>query len=379
MNTEHRAEPPERAGVLFYAGAVLTVAAVLLLVAGLIRIHNAKFVQEASALGRQLSEGQRVVVTPVLRAESQRALEIPATLRGYIETPVYAKIAGYLETINVDKGDRVKKDEVLATLVSPELDQQVANARAAYHLAVITDQRNQPLAKDGSIPQQTADESHDNMISAKAALDQLEAMGAYKTIAAPFDAVVIARYVDPGALIPQSTTPTAATPIITLATLSPIRVYADAPQSVAPFIRDGDPAAVVVSEYPGREFRGSVTRHPEALNTATRTMLVEVDLPNRDAALYPGMYAQLKLSIAARAEGLLVPDDALIFRDGKPFVPVVREDHLRLIPVTLGYDDGVDVQVTGDIHEDDVVALSVGQAAQDGASVQPVSVPPTSR
>ncbi len=377
MSTENRAEPPKRAGVLFYAGAVFTVAAVLLLVAGLIRAHNAKFVQEAGALGRQLSEGRRVVVTPVLRAESQRALEIPATLRGYIETPVYAKIAGYLKTINVDKGDRVKKDEVLATLESPELDQQVANARASYHLAVITDQRNQPLAKDGSIPQQTADDSHDNMISAKAALDQLEALGAYKTIAAPFDAAVIARYVDPGALIPQSTTAAATMPIITLATLSPIRVYADAPQSVAPFIRDGDPATVVVSEYPGREFRGSVTRHPEALNTATRTMLVEVDLPNRDAALYPGMYAQLKLNIAAHAEGLLVPDDALIFRDGKPYVPVVRQEHLRLIPVTLGYDDGVHVQVTGDIHEDDVVALSVGQAAQDGASVQPVSLPPT--
>lgn len=373
MNAEHKAEPPKRAGVLFYAGAILSVAAVLLLVAGLIREHNTKFVQEAGTLGRQLSESRRVVVTPVLRAESARAVEIPATLRGYIETPVYAKIAGYLETINVDKGDRVKKDEVLATLVSPELDQQVANARATYHLAMITDRRNQPLAKDGSIPQQTADESHDNMISAKAALDQLEALGAYKTIAAPFDAVVIARYVDPGALIPQSTTPATATPIITLATLSPIRVYADAPQSVAPFIRDGDPAAVVVSEYPGREFRGTVTRHPEALNTATRTMLVEVDLLNKDAALYPGMYAQLKLSIASHAAGLLVPDDALIFREGKPYVPVVRENHLRLIPVTLGYDDGVHVQVSGDIQDTDVVALSVGQAAQDGTSVQPVS------
>ncbi len=374
MSDEHKASPPKRASVLFYLAALVSVAVVVGLVVGLIRVRGARLEQSAENLGSQLAEGRRVVVTPVIRAETSRSVEIPATMHGYIETPVYAKIAGYLKSITVDKGDRVKKDQVLATLESPELDQQVANAQANYHLAQITDKRNQPLARDGAIPQQTADESHDELLAARATLDQLEALGAYKTIAAPFDAVVTARNVDPGALIPQATSPATSTPILTLATLSPIRIYADAPQSVAPFIRDGDPAIVTVNEYPGREFRGSVTRHPEALNLSTRTMLVEVDLPNRDSALYPGMYGLMKLSIAAHGAGLLVPDDSLIFRDGKPYVPVVRENKLRLIPVVLGPDDGVHVQVTGGVDERDVVALSVGQAAQDGESVQPVSV-----
>ena len=373
MSDEHKVSPPKKASALFYLAAAVSAAVVLGLLAGLIRVRGARLEQQEGSLERELAAGRRVVVTPVLQAESARSVDIPATMHGYIETPVYAKIAGYLETINVDKGDRVKKDQVMATLISPELDQQVANARASYHLAVITDERNQPLARDGAIPQQTADESHDQLHAAKATLDQLEALEAYKTIMAPFDAVVIARYVDPGALIPQATSPATSTPIITIATLSPLRVYADAPQSVAPFIRDGDPAVVTVDEYPGREFRGSVTRHPEALNLSTRTMLVEVDLPNRDTALYPGMYGRLKLTIAAHGVGLLVPDDSLIFRDGKPYVPVVRENKLRLIPVTLGHDDGVHVQVSGEVHESDVVALSVGQAAQDGESVRPVS------
>jgi membrane fusion protein, multidrug efflux system len=374
VSDENKVNPPKRASILFYIAALVSAAVIVGLVAGLIRVRGARLEQQASSLGHELAEGPRVVVTPVLQAESARSVEIPATMRGYIETPVYAKISGYLKTITVDKGDRVKKGQVMATLESPELDQQVASARASYHLAEITDRRNQPLARDGAIPQQTADESHDALLSSKAVLDQLEALWAYKTIAAPFDAVVIARNVDPGALIPQATAPATSTPILILATLSPIRVYADAPQSVAPFIRDRDPAIVTVNEYPGREFRGSVTRHPEALNTATRTMLVEVDLPNRDSALYPGMYGQLKLSIAAHGAGLLVPDDALIFREGNPYVPVVRENKLRLIRVTLGEDDGVHVQVSGDITVQDVVALSVGQAAQDGESVRPVTV-----
>ena len=373
MSDEHKVDPPKRASALFYIAALVSVAVAAGLVAGLIRVRGERLERESSELGQELAEGRRVLVTPVLAAESARSVEIPATMRGYIETPVYAKIAGYLKTITVDKGDRVKKDQVMATLESPELDQQVANARANYHLAEITDTRNQPLARDGAVPQQTADQSHQDLLAAKATLDQLEALGAYKTIAAPFDAVVIARNVDPGALIPQATAPATSTPILVLATLSPIRVYADAPQSVAPFIRDRDPAIVTVNEYPGREFRGSVTRHPEALNLTTRTMLVEVDLPNRDRALYPGMYGQLKLTIAAHGAGLLVPDDALIFRDGKPYAPVVRNNKLRLIPVTLGEDDGLHVQVKGDVTASDVVALSVGQAAQDGESVRPVT------
>lgn len=372
--SDERVNLPKRASALFYGAALASLLLAVGLVAGLIWARSARLDQRSKALGHELTQGRRVLVTPILGAEGVRSLEMPATMHGYIETPVYAKVAGYLKTMAVDKGDRVRKNQVMARLQSAELDQQIANARATYKLALMTDERNQPLARERAISQQDADQSHQQMLAAKATLDQLEATGAYETIVAPFDAVVIARNVDPGALIPQATAaPAASTPLLVLATLSPIRVYADAPQSVAPFIRDGDPAVVTVVEYPGREFHGSVTRHSEALNTTTRTMQVEVDLPNDDQTLHPGMYGQLKLSIAAHGAALMVPDDALIYREGKPFVPVVRDNQVRLIPVSLGDDDGVHVQVSGDVTASDVVALSVGQAVQDGEKVRPVT------
>jgi RND family efflux transporter MFP subunit len=213
------------------------------------------------------------------------------------------------------------------------------------------------------------------MLEAKAALQQLVATQAYEQIRAPFSGIVSARYVDPGALIPQSTATTPAMPIVSVETLSELRVYADVPQSTAPFIRNGDPAAITVTEFPGRIFKGSVTRHPESLTTTTRTMLVEVDIPNSDGSLYPGMYATAKFDVNVPAGVPMVPDDALIFRDGKPFVPVVRNNHLKLAGVSLGYDNGINVEVTQGVSPDDVIAINVGQAAHDGEAVRPMTAP----
>ncbi|MGH7915029.1 MAG: efflux RND transporter periplasmic adaptor subunit [Candidatus Binataceae bacterium] len=211
------------------------------------------------------------------------------------------------------------------------------------------------------------------MLQAKASYEQIAATLAYTIIKAPFSGLVTARYVDPGKLIAQSTGGTASeTPIVAMATLSPVRVYTNVPQSVAPFIKDGDPAIVTVTDYPQRLFEGAVTRHPEALDQATRTMLVEIDLPNRDLALYPGMYARVQFQVAIAADVPVVPDDALIFRDGKPYVPVVHGDRLHLAQVGLGYDDGINVQITRGVAIGDLIAVNVGQSAREGETVQPV-------
>jgi membrane fusion protein, multidrug efflux system len=293
-------------------------------------------------------------------------------VRGYAETPLYAKIPGYLQSIAVDKGDRVTQGQVLAVLDSPEIDQQVADARANYDLQTITNERNQELFRQGIVARQMADEARSAMLRAKAALEQLQATQAYKTIRAPFAGIVIARTVDPGALIPQVTTTSGGTPMLTLATVSPVRVYADVPQSVTPYIQIGDPAVITVTEYAGREFTGTVTRRTEALQPATRTMLIEVDVPNEDAALYPGMYAQVAFTVALRGGAPQVPADALIFRGGKVYVPVVHDNRLTLSEVALGYDDGRLVEVTAGVGPDDLIALNVGQAVRDGEVVQPI-------
>src|SRR6202030_3533044 len=205
---------------------------------------------------------------------------------------------------------------------------------------------------------------------------------------APVDGIITARYFDPGAMIPAATTPvsvtagpgfptnTTSSPIVQMATLQPLRIYAYVPQPLTPLIHDGDRAAVSVDEYPGQEFDGTVTRHPDALDEASRTMLVEVDLPNSDLKLKPGMYGKLRLTTAPTTGGLLAPDDSLVFKDDKVYLPIVRENRLHLADVHLGYDNGIDVVVSGDVHNGDLVAMSIGQAARDGEPVQPVAGSP---
>jgi RND family efflux transporter MFP subunit len=373
MDEDPQNYQPRPPGRIFYLGWVAVVIVALAGTAGLVAAHGLWLQRASAQRAQEVARGQRVLVRKVGASPRSRSLDLPGEIHGYIETPVYAKIPGYLEEIRVDKGDRVKRGELIAMLTSPELDQQVANARAAYNLALITDRRNQTLVRQGVIAQQTADDSHSAMLQAKATYQQLAAMQAYETIRAPFSGVVTARYADPGKLIPQATGGTAAEmPIIAMATLHPVRVYANLPQSAAPFIKNGDPATVTVTDYPQRVFDGSVTRHPDALDPETRTMLVEVDLPNEDAALLPGMYARVQFQIGMPAGVPVVPDDALVFRDGKPYVPLVRANRLRLAPVTLGYDDGINVQITRGVEIGELVAVNVGQSARDGEPVQPV-------
>lgn len=376
MQDDPRQYAPRRPGRLFVIGGIGIVLIACIVTAALVRARAARIRRQAQQLEQEAAHGRRVLVTRVQQAPRSRSLDVPATIHGFIETPVYAKIAGYLKTIAVDKGDRVQEGQVLAVLESPEVDQQVANARAAYNIQALTSRRNQELVRKALIAQQVADEAEAAAQQAKATLEQLEALQGYKTIRAPFAGVVIARNVDPGALIPQATAASTGNPIVTLATLSPVRVYADVPQSVAPMIQNGDPAVITVNEYPGRQFTGSVTRHPEALRTATRTMLVEVDVPNGDGALLPGMYAKMNFQVTMPQGPPQVPDDALVFRGGKVYVPVVHESRLDLAEVSLGYDDGRLVEITSGVGADDLIAINVGQAVRSGEVVQPVPAEP---
>jgi membrane fusion protein, multidrug efflux system len=348
--------------------------------AGLVMARQVRLQRQTTDLQQAVARGPHVLVTQLSDGGPSRTIALPASVHGYIETPVYAKIPGYMKTIYVDKGDHVKTGEVIAIIESPETDKQVSDARSYYWLQQVTDRRNQELVHQEVIPQQTADVSHATMLQAKATYEQELALQRYEVVRSSFDGIVTARYVDPGTLIPQSTTPTATTtnaPIVALATMAPLRVYAFVPQSVTPFIKDGDPANITVSEFPNRNYSGTVTRHPEALDQTTRTMLVEVDLPNQDRSLYPGMYAELKMTAHVTTASITVPDDALVFRDDKVYLPVVRDNRLKLVEVTLGHDSGYVVEVSGDLRPGEQVAINVGQAARDGERVQPVTQSPS--
>jgi membrane fusion protein, multidrug efflux system len=325
-------------------------------------------------LVRQASRGQPVLVTPLTRRPQTRQILLPGEIHGYYETPIYAKIDGYIKTMLVDKGSRVRAGQLVATIESPETDQQARNAQASYEIAAITDRRYQALLKGEVVPQQTADESHAQMLEAFATWHQYVATQQYERVLAPYGGMITARNLNPGALVGSASAANTSSPAIyEMATLKPLRVYLYLPQPLSPFVRDGDGAVVTVGEYPDRNFVGTVTRHPEALDQNTRTMQIEVDLPNDDLALYPGMYATVKITIHGNKQSPKVPDQALIFNNNDTFVPVVHDSRIHLVEVTLGLDDGTDCEVTHGLSGDETVALGMGQTAHEGELVQPVS------
>lgn len=360
-------------GKLFVFGWIGAIAIIVIATAGLVLARELWINRQTNGLAQQAAAGPHVLVAKVGRTPSVRDITLPATTRGLDETEIYAKVPGYIKTLRVDKGDPVRTGELIATIESPETDQQVRNALAAYRIAKVTDNRYQVLVSQAVVPQQTADESHATMLQARATLAQSIALQGYERVTAPFDGIVTQRYVDPGHLVPQATSSTSlADAIIAVAQMKPLRVFSYVPQNVALFIRNGDTAAIRFNEYPERKFTGAITRHPEALSPDSRTMLVEVDLPNTDEALFPGMYGSAEFVVSIPAGAPLVPDEALIFRNGKVFVPVVKGNVLHLTQVKLGYDNGVAVEVPTGIDPDALVALNVGQSAHDGETVQPV-------
>jgi RND family efflux transporter MFP subunit len=377
MQEEAHEDPKEfkapEPGGFFYIGWVIAIVLLMIATGGLVLARERWLSRQTSNLEQEAQAGPHVLVSQVTRTGGTRVLNLPATVRGFDETDIYAKVPGYIKAIYVDKGDRVHAGQLLAKIDSPETDQQVANYRANYELARITWQRDKVLYQTGVIAKQDYDNQNAIMLQAKATLQQYKMLQGYEIIRAPFDGIITARNVDPGHLIPAATGSTSTTSaIVSMARLKPLRVFSYVPQSVTPYIRNGDHATITVNEYAGRQFTGFITRHPEALAPDSRTMLVEVDLPNQDQMLYPGMYGMAEFVVSIPQGAPLVPDDALIFRNNKVYVPVVRNNRLHLAEVKLGYDNGVTVQVTSGVNYDDQVALNVGQAAREGQAVRAV-------
>jgi membrane fusion protein, multidrug efflux system len=367
-------------GWLFYAGWLGMVILVVLALGGLVLATNFMNQRNTAMLQKQEEEGALALVIPVSRVPESRNMELPGDVHGFYESPIYAKVAGYVKTMLTDKGAVVKAGQVVARIESPETDQAVANALANYKLQALTDARDQVLVKDRVIALQDADTQHALMLQTKASYEQQLALQRYEIVTAPFDGMIIARNVDPGAFVSQGSVSgtqgsSAPTGIYNIATLKPLRVYVQMPQNEAPFVRDGDPASVRVEQFPQRTFNGKVTRHPSALAWATRTMLVEVDLSNDDGVLLPGMYARVAIAVTGAPSVPVVPDSALIFDGSQTLVPIIRNDRVHLAPITIGYDDGVSVQVTNGLKGDEMVATNLGQTPQEGERVHTMAAP----
>ncbi len=327
------------------------------------------------------------------RGEIVRSIELPGDVVGFNEAALHAKVTGYLESISVDKGDWVRRGQVLAQIQVPELHSNLARAQASLKIAQITYERLKHVQESDPrlVSQQDVDMAYAKYQEAQAAVRTLQTMVAYTNIAAPFDGVITGRFADPGALIragggdfgvnetsglisPGATEGagghrTGGGPILTLADIDKLRVYVYVPERSYPFIRRGTPALLRFDEFPDRLFKGSVARFATSLDLATRTMLTEIDVDNPGHVLYPRSYAHVRLDLVRHSGALSLPA-AAIHGSGKAMqVLAVKEGRLTALPITTGINDGSRVEVTSGLTDDSLVVATYSDALRPGEKV----------
>jgi RND family efflux transporter MFP subunit len=357
----------------------LKIAAVAVLV--LLGLGAARTVLSRAANGRELDAGVAehaaiyVKTTLPSPAGAGRTVALPGTLQGAVQAPIAARAAGYVKSWNKDIGSRVEKGDVLAELEAPELDQQVSQAQAARDqtastvaLAESTVARWDALRKKDVVSQQDLDErraglvqARANLAAADANLQRLKQLEAFKHVTAPFAGVITKRNIDVGDLIDTS-----GKPLFLLSQTDPLRVYVSVPQSYANLVRTGQSVVVTQAELQNQPFKGQVTRTSASIDASTRTMQVEVSLPNKDGALLPGAYVQVALPLGTSAV-LSVPSNALLFRGEGTRVAVIDPGgKVTLKAVTLGRNNGTTVEVSGGLQPTDRLVLNPPDSLVDG-------------
>ena len=330
----------------------------------------------AQTAGQAAAEPRSVQVVQPLRGEIARTVKLPAfRVLAIQEATLYAKVSGYLKTLNVDKGDSVTQGQLLAGIEVPELLADEAEFNAEARVAQTNYARM--VAAREKAPDLIVPETLDNLRGqweiAQAKLQRTQTLLGYARITAPFSGTITARFVDPGAFIPAATagsTPQTAA-IVALMDFSRVRVQVFTPETEAPFIKNGTPVQVTVEELPGKTFKGTVTRFAYALDEATKTMLTEIELPNPSGELRPGMYAGVQLEVERKHDALLVPVKALLVEKAGTSVFTVVDGKAKKSPVQIGFNDGTNVEITGGVNSGQAVILLNGQTLNND---QPVSV-----
>lgn len=328
-----------------------------------------------------------VSVTRPKTSTASQELLLPGNLQAFSDTPIYARTTGYLKRWHADIGKRVKAGELLAEIEAPELDDQLQQARADqataeanFHFAESTAARWEALLKTDSVSRQEADEKRNDLAARKAVFDaarfnvaRLEKLQSFKRIHAPFDGVVTARNVDVGMLIDAGGGP--AKEMFHLAATKRLRAFVNVPQSYAREVNPGMTAELTLAEFPGRRFKGTFARSSQSIDTATRTLLSEVDVDNASGELLPGAYAQVHLKLATPNAALVVPVNTLLFRPDGVMIAVLQADRAVLTPVKLGRDFGSEVEVVTGLNAADQVILNPSDSLVSGAQVRVVQEP----
>jgi RND family efflux transporter MFP subunit len=354
----------------------------------LMRIHDSHVLADET---EQNAVPTVAVVHPTAEKPDEE-LVLPGTLQAYIESPIYARTNGYLVRWYKDIGSHIRQGDLLADIDTPEVDQELLQARAARQqvvaamdLAKINADRYQSLRKTDSVSQQEADTQSSgyqqavaNLAAADANVRRLEELEGFKHVYAPFDGVLTRRNVDPGALI-NSGNAGASGPkeLFDIARTDPLRVYISVPQAYAPAIKTGMDAVVTLQEFPGQKFIGTVVRTADSIDTVTRTLLTEVDVPNKDGKLLPGSFGEVHFKPNIDVNKVTVPVNAMLFRREGAQVAVVGSDgKVQLRPITIGRDYGTTLEVVGGVDVNDRVIVNPSDSIEDG---QQVNVAPQSQ
>jgi len=369
--------------------------------------------REALAAMRESPVTHPVVTTihPKL-GEPTSELLLPGNIEPLYNAAVYARTEGYLDRRNVDIGSKVKASQVLAVISSPEVDQQLLQARATLaqseaslqqakasleqaranaELTRLTKERDLPLGEQHAISQQIVDEAvqaHNarvadvaaaeanitaaeaNVTANRANVARLLQLQSFEHVIAPFDGIITARNVERGDLV---TTGSAAVgkPLFNIAQSGTLRIQIDVPQSEAVNIQDGQKASIDVKERLGREYTGTVTRSAGSLDSTARTMLTEVQVDNRDGSLLPGMYAQVKFTLAQPHTSLIIPTSSLVIdHSGMHVVTVAENRKVHFVPVVIGRDMGTQVEIVRGIQNSDTLVASPSDLLHDGQDVE---------
>ena len=368
---------------------VITLVVVVLALACLWMFAIEPRMQASAALKKQTSAlaVTSVSVVQPKQEESVQELILPGKMQAYQDTPIYARTNGYIKRWYTDIGTRVKAGQLLAEIEVPEVDDQLLQARASrdtaranYELSKITATRWQELLKTNAVAQQATDQAvsafHANDATLRAAehnVAYLAKLVSFSRVYAPFDGVVSVRNIDVGALITAGSAGGPATELFHVVDTRRLRVYVNIPQSYAPDAQPGIAAELVLAEFPGREFKGTLVRTARAMDPAIRTLLAEVDVDNPTGELLPNGYAEVHLQLKAAHPALSVPANTLLFRPHAVQVGVVATDgRVTLVPVMLGRDFGTRVEVLSGLRLDQSVVLNPPDSLQEGQVVHVV-------
>ncbi|MBU6505167.1 MAG: efflux RND transporter periplasmic adaptor subunit [Betaproteobacteria bacterium] len=371
----------------------VSLAAVVVLLAGW-GIFSRMRAQDALAQEAHQESAIPVVVTKPAAEAASEDLVLPGTLQAYTDTPIYARTNGYLKRWLVDIGAPVKAGQLLAEIDTPEVDQQVLQAEADLQtaeanndLAQLTAKRWKALLATKTVSQQDADNKAGDaaakqavLASARANLHRLRELEGFKRIVAPFDGVITVRNIDVGDLIDAGTGSGKARELFHMAAIRRLRVYAQVPESYAQDMKVGDKAELQVREHPGHFFEAKMVSTANAIDPASHTLLVQLEVDNASGALLPGGYAEVHFKLKTHPGTLRVSANSLLFRPEGMQVAVVGQDNKVILQtVTMGRDFGKEVEVLAGLSADQSIILNPSDSLVSGQAVKPQTLPQTSR